>query len=46
VNIPRSYIAFYRDKRKTIIVGERDTMVKNKFPSGSIDTIARKDGIF
>jgi hypothetical protein len=46
VNIRRSYIAFYRDKRKTIIVGERDTVIKNKFLSGSIDTIARKDGIF
>ena len=44
VNIPRSCVAFSRSKRKTIIVGDRDTLIKNKFLSMSIDTITRKDG--
>ena len=44
VNIPRSCVAFSRSKRKTIIVGDRDTLIKNKFLSNSIDTITRKDG--
>jgi hypothetical protein len=44
VNIPRSCVAFSRSKRKTIIVGDRDTLIKNKFLSKSIDTITRKDG--
>jgi superfamily I DNA and/or RNA helicase len=46
VNIPRSCVAFSRSKRKTIIVGDRDTLIKNKFLSRSIDTITRKDGFF
>jgi superfamily I DNA and/or RNA helicase len=46
VNIPRSCVAFSRSKRKTIIVGERDTLIRSKFLSRSIDTIARKDGFF
>ncbi|HEU4823071.1 MAG TPA: AAA domain-containing protein [Nitrososphaeraceae archaeon] len=44
VNIPRSCVAFSRSKRKTIIVGDRDTLIKNRFLSKSIDTIIRKDG--
>lgn len=44
VNIPRSCVAFSRSKRKTIIVGDRDTLIKNKFLARSIDTITRKDG--
>jgi AAA domain len=44
VNIPRSCVAFSRSKRKTIIVGDRDTLIKSKFLSNSIDTITRKDG--
>ncbi len=44
VNIPRSCVAFSRSKRKTIIVGDRDTLIKNNFLSKSIDTITRKDG--
>jgi hypothetical protein len=44
VNIPRSCVAFSRSKRKTIIVGDRDTLIQNKFLSKSIDTITRKDG--
>ena len=44
VNIPRSCVAFSRSKRKTIIVGDRDTLIKSKFLSKSIDTITRKDG--
>jgi len=46
VNIPRSCVAFSRNKRKTIIVGDRDTLIKSKFLSRSIDTITRKDGFF
>jgi ATP-dependent RNA/DNA helicase IGHMBP2 len=46
VNIPRSCVAFSRSKRKTIIVGDQNTLVKNKFLSRSIDTITRKDGFF
>jgi len=44
VNIPRSCVAFSRSKRKTIIVGDENTLVRNKFLSKSIDTITRKDG--
>jgi len=44
VNIPRSCVAFSRSKRKTIIVGDRDTLIKSKFLSQSIDTVTRKDG--
>jgi helicase MOV-10 len=46
VNIPRSCVAFSRSKRKTIIVGDRDTLIRSKFLSNSIDTITRKDGFF
>jgi len=46
VNIPRSCVAFSRSKRKTIIVGDQNTLVKSKFLSRSIDTITRKDGFF
>jgi len=46
VNIPRSCVAFSRSKRKTIIVGDRDTLIRSKFLSKSIDTITRKDGFF
>jgi superfamily I DNA and/or RNA helicase len=46
VNIPRSCVAFSRSKRKTIIVGDRDTLIRNRFLSNSIDTITRKDGFF
>ena len=46
VNIPRSCVAFSRSKRKTIIVGDRDTLIQNKFLSKSINTITRKDGFF
>lgn len=34
VNILRSYVAFYRGKGKTIIVGERDTIIKISFYLG------------
>jgi uncharacterized protein len=44
VNIPRSCVAFSRSKRKTIIVGDQSTLVKNKFLARTIDTITRKDG--
>lgn len=44
VNIPRSCVAFSRSKRKTIIVGDRDTLIKNRFLSRSINTITGKDG--
>lgn len=44
VNIPRSCVAFSRSKRKTIIVGDGNTLIRNKFLSKSIDTITRKDG--
>jgi len=46
VNIPRSCVAFSRSKRKTIIVGDQDTLIKSKFLSRSIDTVTRKDGFF
>ena len=46
VNIPRSCVAFSRSKRKTIIVGDRDTLIKSKFLSKSINTITSKDGFF
>ncbi|HSF00155.1 MAG TPA: AAA domain-containing protein, partial [Nitrososphaeraceae archaeon] len=39
VNIPRSCVAFSRSKRKTIIVGDGNTLIRNKFLSKSIDTI-------
>jgi superfamily I DNA and/or RNA helicase len=44
VNIPRSCVAFSRSKRKTIIVGDKNTLVKNTFLSKSIDIISQKDG--
>ena len=44
VNIPRSCVAFSRSKRKTIIVGDRNTLIKNRFLAKSIDTIISKDG--
>lgn len=44
VNIPRSCVAFSRSKRKTIIVGDGNTLIRNKFLSKSIDTITRKEG--
>lgn len=44
VNIPRSCVAFSRSKRKTIIVGDRNTLIKNRFLTKSIDTIISKDG--
>jgi superfamily I DNA and/or RNA helicase len=44
VNIPRSCVAFSRSKRKTIVVGDRNTLMKNNFLSHSIDTITQKDG--
>src|SRR5215211_1134592 len=44
VNIPRSCVAFSRSKRKTVIVGDGNTLIRNKFLSKSIDTITQKDG--
>jgi hypothetical protein len=44
VNIPRSCVAFSRSKRKTIIVGDRNTLIKNKFLAKSIDTVIQKEG--
>ena len=44
VNIPRACVAFSRSKRKTIIVGDRNTLMKNRFLAKSIDTIISKDG--
>jgi superfamily I DNA and/or RNA helicase len=44
VNIPRSCVAFSRSKRKTIVVGDRNTLIKNNFLFHSIDTITQKDG--
>jgi superfamily I DNA and/or RNA helicase len=46
VNIARSCVAFSRSKRKTIIIGDQNTLIKSKFLSRSIDTITRKDGFF
>ena len=46
LNVPRACVAFSRSKRKTIIVGDQNTLVKNKFLSKSIDTITRKDGFY
>ena len=46
VNVPRSCVAFSRSKRKTIIVGDQNTLVKSKFLARSIDTVTRKDGFF
>jgi len=42
----RACVAFSRGKRKTIIVGDQTTLIKNKFLARSIDTITRKDGFF
>jgi superfamily I DNA and/or RNA helicase len=44
VNESRSCVAFSRSKRKTIIVDDRDTLIRNRFLARSIDTITRKDG--
>lgn len=44
INIPRSCVAFSRSKRKTIVIGDRNTLMKNKFLSHSIDTITQKEG--
>ncbi len=46
VNIPRSCVAFSRSKRKTIIVGDQNTLIKSKFLSRSIDTVTKKEGFF
>jgi ATP-dependent RNA/DNA helicase IGHMBP2 len=46
VNVPRSCVAFSRSKRKTIIVGDQNTLIKSKFLARSIDTVTRKDGFF
>lgn len=46
VNIPRSCVAFSRSKRKTIIVGDQNTLINSKFLSRSIDTVTKKDGFF
>jgi superfamily I DNA and/or RNA helicase len=42
----RARVAFSRAKRKTTIVGDQSTLVKNKFLARAIDTITRKDGFF
>jgi superfamily I DNA and/or RNA helicase len=44
VNIPRSCVAFSRSKRKTIIVGDRNTLMKNRFLAKSIGTVIQKEG--
>jgi superfamily I DNA and/or RNA helicase len=44
LNIPRSCVAFSRSKRKTIIVGDRDALIKSRFLSRAVDTITGKDG--
>ena len=44
VNIPRSCVAFSRSKRKTIIVGDKNTLIKNRFLAKSIDTVIQKEG--
>ena len=44
VNIPRSCVAFSRSKRKTIIFGDRNTLMKNRFLAKSIDTVIQKEG--
>ena len=46
VNIPRSCVAFSRSKRKTIIVGDRNTLMKNRFLAKSIDTVIQKEGFY
>jgi superfamily I DNA and/or RNA helicase len=46
LNNSRVCVAFSRGKRKTIIVGDQTTLIKNKFLARSIDTITRKDGFF
>ena len=45
-NNSRGCVSFSRGKRKTIIVGDQTTLVKNKFLASSIDTVTRKDGFF
>lgn len=42
VNIPRSCVAFSRSKRKTIIVGDRSTLIKSNILARSIDTITSR----
>ena len=37
-------VAFSRSKRKTIIVGDRNTLMKNRFLAKSIDTVIQKEG--
>ncbi|MGA8083860.1 MAG: hypothetical protein WB988_18565 [Candidatus Nitrosopolaris sp.] len=44
LNNSRVCVAFSRGKRKTIIVGDQTTLIKNKFLARSIDTITSKDG--
>ncbi len=39
-------VAFSRSKRKTIIVGDQNTLIKSKFLSRSIDTVTKKEGFF
>jgi superfamily I DNA and/or RNA helicase len=46
VNNSRACVAFSRGKRKTIIVGDQTTLIKNKFLARAIDTITRKDGFY
>ena len=46
VNIPRLCVAFSRSKRKTIIVGDRNTLMKNRFLAKSIDTVIQKRGFY
>ena len=46
INIPRSCVAFSRSKRKTIIVGDRNTLMKNRFLAKSIDTVIQKKGFY
>ena len=46
LNNSRVCVAFSRGKRKTIIVGDQTTLIKNKFLARSVDTITRKDGFF
>jgi len=41
-----SRVCVARGKRKTIIVGDQTTLIKNRFLARSIDTITRKDGFF
>jgi AAA domain len=46
LNNSRACVAFSRGKRKTIIVGDQTTLIKNKFLARTIDIITRKDGFF